>query len=139
MLQISNKTKEKLTKAAIAGSILSVATTVMYGNGGVEVAGYSVPAFVPLFAAGAGASLATDVISSQLNLPTTSSQKIADVSALAISSGISAVAAVSLLKVAVGLPNETMLPVIAIAGASQAGADYITHRFLEDKAGMLIF
>lgn len=139
MLNISNKTKEGLTKAAIAGAILSVSTSVIYGNGSTDFAGMSVPAAVPMFVAGAGASLVTDVVSAQLSLPTTSSQKIADLSALAVSSGISGAGAVAILKLTAGLPNESVLPVLAIAAGSQAGADYITHRYLEDSKGVLIF
>ena len=67
--------------------------------------------------------MVTDIVSSQLSLPTTSSQKIADVTALATSSAISGVAAVAILKTATNLPNEAILPVIAIAAGSQAGAD----------------
>ncbi len=139
MMTITNKQKESLIKAGIAGGLLSGAVTIMYGNAPIDLAGYEVPSMIPLFLGGAGASLATDFISSQLSLPTDSSQKIADLSALAVSSGISGAAAVGLLKVAVGLPNENVLPVFAIAAASQAGSDYIVHRWLEDQTGMLMF
>lgn len=135
----TNKQKEAWIKAAIAGGLLSGVTTIMYGNGAISVAGYSLPAMVPLFAAGAGASLITDLVSSQMNMPTTSSQKIADLSSLAVSSGISAGAAFLLLKATVGLPPESTLPIIAYAAGSQAGADYIVHRWLENETGALIF
>jgi hypothetical protein len=136
---ISNKTREQLSKAAIAGGILSIATSIVYGNGSTDFAGMSVPAAVPMFVAGAGASLATDLISSQMNLPTTSSQKIADVTALATSSAISGVAAVAILKASTNFPNDAILPAIAIAAGSQAGADYVVHRYLEDQRGQFIF
>lgn len=135
---ISNKTKESLIKGAIAGGILSAATSILYGNGAVEVMGYELPAAIPIFVAGAGASLATDALSSQLNLPTTSSQKIADLTSLAISSGVSGAGAIAILKLTSGIPNENILPVFAIAAASQAGSDYVVHRWLEDTAGQLI-
>jgi hypothetical protein len=60
MFTLTNKQKESLTKSAIAGGLLCV-----YGNAPVNVMGYNVPAAVPLFVAGAGASLATDVILAQ--------------------------------------------------------------------------
>lgn len=139
MMTLTSKQKEKGAKAVIAGGLLSAATTIMYGNGAVNIYGTAIPAAIPMFAAGAGASLITDLVESQLNLPTSSSQKIADLSALAISSGISGAAAVGLLKVAVGLPNESVIPVLLTAAASQAGSDYIVHRWLENESGMLIF
>jgi hypothetical protein len=138
-MMLSNKTKENLSKAAIAGTVLAVSTSLVYGNGATDFAGMSIPAAVPIFIAGAGGSLVTDAVSSQLRLPTTSSQKIADVSSLAIASAISAVGAVTILKVSVGLPNETIPRIAAFALASQASADYITHRYLEDQKGMFIF
>ena len=136
---ISNKTKESLAKAAIAGGVLAVGTSLLYGNGTTEFAGMAVPAAVPMFVAGAGGSLITDAVSAQLKLPTTSSQKIADISSLAAASAISAAGAVSILKISAGLPNSAVLPVVGLAAASQASADYITHRYLEDQKGTFIF
>jgi hypothetical protein len=139
MLAISDKTKTKLVKSAIAGTILSVASGVLYGNASVDIAGTSVPAMIPVFVAGAGASLATDLIESQLNLPTVSAQKLADISSLAIASGISGAAAVAILKVSTGLPQESILPVFGLAAGAQAGSEYITMKFLQDSTGHLIF
>lgn len=136
---LSNANKERLSKAAIAGGILSVATTIIYGNGTTDFAGMAVPAAVPMFVAGAGASLATDLVESQLKLTSTSSQKIADVTALATSSAISGVAAIAILKASTNLPNEAVLPVLAIAAGSQAGSDYIVTKYLEDKRGQFVF
>ena len=139
MMTLTNKQREKLIKAGIAGGLLSAATTIMYGNGAVDIYGASIPAAIPMFAAVAGASLVTDLVESQLNLPTKSSQKIADLSSLAVSSGISGAAAVGLLKIAVGLPNESVVPVLVTAAASQAGSDYVVHRWLESDQGLLMF
>ena len=137
---ISDQMKSRLVKAGLAGAILGGVTTVLYGNTAVQVAGYSVPAIVPMFAAGAGASLITDVIHDQFELRDAISQKALDISALAIASGISGAAAVGILKLGVGLPNESILPTFAIAAGAQAGSDYITERFLEDqKTGKLLF
>lgn len=137
-LMISNKMKQNLVKAGIAGGILSAATTVLYGGGPISINGMDIPAAVPLFVAGAGSSLITDVIHDQLNMTTTSAQKLADISTLAISSGISGAVAAGLLTV-VGLPSESLLPVFAIAAGAQAGSDYIVVKFLETSTGELIF
>ena len=137
---ISDQMKSRLVKAGLAGAILGGVTTVPYGNTAVQGAGYSVPAIVPVFAAEAGASLITDVIHDQFELRDAISQKALDISALAIASGISGAAAVGILKLGVGLPNESILPTFAIAAGAQAGSDYITERFLEDqKTGKLLF
>ncbi len=140
MFQITEKTKQNLVKAGIAGGILSGASSVLYGGSGtIDVMGTSVPIAVPLFAAGAGASLITDMIHDQLNLPTTSGQKLADISSLAIASGVSGAIAAALLKIGTGLPNESLLPVVALAAGAQAGSEYITVKFLETADGRLIF
>lgn len=139
MFQITEKTKQNLVKAGLAGGILSIATTAIYGGAPITIAGTSVPSAVPLFVAGAGSSLITDMIHDQLNLPSTSAQKLADISTLAISSGISGAIAAGILKVGTGLPNDTLLPVFALAAGAQAGSEYITVKFLEDSTGKLIF
>jgi hypothetical protein len=49
------------------------------------------------------------------------------------------IAAHLILKSTVGLPNSALLPAIGIAAGSQAGADYVTHRYLENATGGFIF
>jgi hypothetical protein len=139
MMNITEKTKKRLIKAGLAGVILSGATSALYGNGSVTIGGQSVPAMVPLFVAGSGASLATDLIHDQMNWSSVGAQKFSDISSLAIAGGISGAAAVAILKVGVGLPNDTVIPVLGIGAASQIGADYIEYKFLSDEAGKLIF
>jgi hypothetical protein len=139
MLTLSDKTKQNLVKAGLAGALLAGTSTILYGNASVDVMGTSVPAMVPLFVAGSGSSLITDLIHDQLNLPSTSAQKLADLSALGISSGVSGAVAAGILKLAVGLPNDRLLPVFGLAAASQAGSEYITVKFLETADGRLIF
>jgi hypothetical protein len=136
---ISPKTKKQLIKAGLAGAILSVGSTVLYGSGSVEIGTMSVPAVVPLFVAGGGASIITDLVHDQMNWSTTSAQKISDISSLAIASGISGAAAVGILKVSAGVPNANILPLFALAAASQAGAEYAEYKVFETADGMLIF
>ena len=139
-MNISDKTKQTVSKAVLAGAILSASTTILYGNGSVSFAGMDVPASIPMFIAGSGASLLTDVVANQFKLETSSSRRIANVSSLAASSGIAAVSAVVILKVSSTLPNEAIPRIIGLAALSQDGSDCVESKFLLDsKTGKFVF
>ena len=138
-MTISDQTKQTVSKAVLAGAILSASTSMIYGNGSVNFLNMDIPAAVPMFIAGSGASLVTDVVANQFKLETSSSKRIANVSSLAASSAIAAVSAVAILKVSTQLPNDSIPRIVGLAALSQAGSDYIESKYLTDVKGKFIF
>src|SRR5438874_972205 len=63
---ISDKQKQKLIKTGLAGGILATVGTLTYGNGSISLYIMNFPAAVPLFVAGSGASLLTDLVHDQM-------------------------------------------------------------------------
>jgi len=135
---LNDNMKKKLTKSAVTGGILTIATSTMYGSGTLEFMGYQVPSLIPLFLSGAGASMisdyAHDAIYPHLN---TTEQKLSDVAAVAAGVGVSGVATAGILALT-GVPKENLIPAVILGGGSYIAADYIESRFLE-KNGMLVF
>jgi hypothetical protein len=136
---LSEGLKKKLVKSAVTGAILSTAITAVYGMGTIPVAGYNLPAIVPAFATGAGASLISDFAHDQLypHLPGASA-KLSDVVAVGAGAGMSAAATVGIMKLAMGLPNESLLPAALLGAGSYVASDWVESRLLESN-GKLIF
>lgn len=137
---ISNENKKKLTRAALTGTTLAIASSVVFGNGSINFAGMETPAAVPLFLGGAAVSAINDMVHESVLLKPsiTTSYLAGDLASTAISAAVVGGITVGVLSSAVGLPSDRYLSAAALGAGSVVASDLVESRYLEQR-GQLIF
>ena len=132
-MNISESTKKTLVKGAINGSILAAGSTLLFGNGNIDVMGVNLPSVVPLFVGGAAVSMLNEQIHDKLlQKPSIqTSYLVGDYASLAMSAGLAGALTVGVLGIGVGLPKENYLAAGALGAGSVLATDMIEARFLE--------
>ena len=137
--QMMQKVKKYAVKSALTGAALSIAGSMLFGNGNVGLAGYELPAAIPLFISGAGASVVSDVVHDYA-FPNTPgpTQSLTNLTSVGIGAGLSAAATIGVMKLVAGLPMDRYLEAGLLGAGSYLAADYIESRYIE-PGGKLIF
>lgn len=132
--------KRTAIRAAVTGAALAAIGSFAYGTGSTAVFGMSVPAAVPLFAAGAISSVVADRTHAGVSaaLPLGIGEKLGDISGSAVGALLCGASAAVVMKFGAGLPNESILPAIGLGSISYIVADGVEKTLLE-SSGRLIF
>jgi hypothetical protein len=132
--------KKSIVKASFTGLANAVAGAYYFGSGNVSVFGMSLPVYAPLAVSGFASSYVTDMIHENVLNMLPLNQNFANIESLVVGAGISGLANLGILSLAVGsIPSRNYIPSVLIGGGAYVAGDWASNRLLSNDDNELIF